>query len=327
MKKLSTELGLFHAYLFDGTGCAHALSWDEVGTWKASDGALWLHLDYAHPESKTWVLDKSGLDRLAAEALIMEETRPRITVIKDGYLMALRGVNLNPGAEPNDMVSVRLWVDQNRMISTRKRDLFSARDIVTELDLGQGPKDSAEFLVDLIDRIVARMGDTVQEIEDNMDGLEEQLLSAEGADLRSRLSGLRRQTIELRRYFSPQRDALSRLLIEKVSWFDESHRSQIREISDRLIRHVEDLDAIRERQALAQEELLSHASEQLNSRMYVLSIIAAIFLPLGFLTGLLGINVGGIPGANHPWAFSIFLLILLGIVFFVLMLFRWKKWF
>lgn len=39
--------------------------------------------------------------------------------------------------------------------------------------------------------------------------------------------------------------------------------------------------------------------------MYVLSVVAAIFLPLGFVTGLLGINVGGIPGTEWPWSFTV----------------------
>lgn len=323
----SSESGLFFAYLLDGRGGARTLSWDEVATWQVSDGVLWLHFDYSHPAARDWVLEQSGLERLVAEALIAEETRPRTTAMQDGFLMALRGVNLNPGAEPNDMVSLRLWVDKTRMISTRKRDLFSARDVVNQLNLGEGPRGAAALLVDLIDRIVLHMGDTVVDIEDMVDALEEEMLSGQDSALRSRFSGLRRQTIELRRYFSPQRDALGRLMIDKSAWLAEPDRLRLREISDRLIRHIEDLDAIRERQVLAHEELLSRMSEQLNSRMYVLSMISAIFLPLGFLTGLLGVNVGGIPGAHHPWAFSIFVLILLVIVLFVLALFRWKKWF
>ena len=98
-------------------------------------------------------------------------------------------------------------------------------------------------------------------------------------------------------------------------------------MSDRLIRHIEDLDAVRERAAVTQEELLSRLSDQMNTRMYVLSVVAAIFLPLGFLTGLLGINVGGIPGAENPWAFLLFLLFLVGIVVAQMLWFRRKKWF
>ena len=76
----------------------------------------------------------------------------------------------------------------------------------------------------------------------------------------------------------------------------------IREIAERTSRFVEDIDAAKDRAAITQEELNSRLSEQMNKAMYVLSIVAAIFLPLGLLTGLLGINVGGIPGAENKWA-------------------------
>ncbi len=89
---------------------------------------------------------------------------------------------------------------------------------------------------------------------------------------------------------------------------------RLREVGDHLIRHVEDLDAVRERAAVVQEELGARLGDQLNRRMYLLSMIAAVFLPLGFLTGLLGINVAGIPGADYPWACAIFVALLSAVV-------------
>jgi zinc transporter len=145
--------------------------------------------------------------------------------------------------------------------------------------------------------------------------------------LRLDLATLRRQTITLRRYLAPQRDAFAKLVTEKITWFDDDSRLRLREVSDRLIRNIEDLDAVRERAAVTQEELLSRLSDQMNTRMYVLSVVAAIFLPLGFLTGLLGINVGGIPGAEYPWAFLLFILFLVGIVAVQMLWFKHKKWF
>jgi zinc transporter len=60
--------------------------------------------------------------------------------------------------------------------------------------------------------------------------------------------------------------------------------------------------------------------------MYVLSVVAAIFLPLGFFTGLLGINVGGIPGAENPTAFLMFILLLIVLVIIQIAVFKWQKW-
>jgi zinc transporter len=106
----------------------------------------------------------------------------------------------------------------------------------------------------------------------------------------------------------------------------ERDQLHLREEADRVTRYVEDLDAARERAAVTQEELGNRLSEQLNSRMYVLSVVAAIFLPLGFLTGLFGINVGGIPMAENPQGFIDIVLMLLLITGLQVVLFRWRRW-
>lgn len=93
-----------------------------------------------------------------------------------------------------------------------------------------------------------------------------------------------------------------------------------------MMRYIEDLDSSRERASVAQEELMSRLSENMEKRMYVLSIVSTVFLPLSFLTGLLGINVGGIPGAENKSAFLIFCLILSGIGAIQFWIFKIKKW-
>jgi zinc transporter len=81
-----------------------------------------------------------------------------------------------------------------------------------------------------------------------------------------------------------------------------------------------------DRASITQEELNNKLSEQMNRAIYTLSIVAAIFLPLGLLTGLLGINVGGIPGAENRWAFILVVLILIDIAIGLLVWFKKIKW-
>lgn len=318
--------GLIHAYLLNGSGGGRRLSWPEVEAWAPAQGKLWLHFDYSDPQAREWISGNAGLDTLVADALLTEETRPRSTGIGDGLLIALRGVNLNPESQPEDMVSIRLWAEENRVISTRKRQLLSISDLCQQLDNGRGPRTCAALVVELADLLVWRMSDTVDTFEDAIDELEDRVVAGASGGLRLDLAMLRKQTITLRRYLSPQREALARLMVEKLAWVGDEERMLLREVSDRLLRHIEDIDAVRERAAVTQEELMSRISEQLNSRMYVLSIIAAIFLPLGFLTGLLGINVGGIPGSENPQAFLVFSVLLVITVAIQLVVFRWKKW-
>lgn len=321
----SASVGVY-SLLLDGKGGARTLSPDELSAWSPDQGVLWVHMDYTDPEDRQWLETGSGLDPLIIEALLAEETRPRATGFEDGLLIALRGVNLTPGAEPDDMVAIRLWIDRERIVSTRRRRLQSVADVVEQLTSGRGPADSAQCLVELVDRLVGRMSDIVDQFEDRVAELEDQILEASGAAMRFELATLRRQAITLRRYLAPQREALARLITAMAGWLDDSGQLRLREVADRLARHVEDLDAVRERAAVVQEELLSRMSEQMNNRMYVLSVVAAIFLPLGFLTGLLGVNVGGIPGVDNPLAFTIFIGMMVLVVMLQVVIFRWRKW-
>lgn len=293
-------LGLIHANRFDGAGGATRLPWNEVQQWQPADGVLWLHFDYTEAATRAWLAGGSGLEKLVAEALSAEETRPRATALGDRLLASLRGVNLNPGANPEDMVAIRLWVDGHRIISTRRRVLLSVTAITEALERRQGPEDPGDFLVMLAHQLTTRMGDVVEQAENRMAELEEQLLTAQSHELRNQLASLRRQAIGLRRFLAPQREALLRLQTEKLSWLHESERSRLREASDHLIRHLEDLDAVRDRAIVTQEELVNRLSDQLNRRMYVLSVIAAIFLPLGVLRVCRASTWGASPAPTTP---------------------------
>ncbi len=324
---MDNEYGLIHALLLDGLGLAVPIDVADIHNWTKEQGVLWLHFDYSHPEAEEWLMESSGLDKVIAQALLEDETRPRATMINDGMLIALRGINHNPDAEPDDMVALRMWVDPHRIVTSRRRKFGAANIIATDLMDGRGPKNTGDFLVSMINHIVHGMSDTINDFEERTADYEDAVLSGETEGVRYDLADLRRKTITIRRYLAPERDAFSRLLIEKVSWLDANHIIQIREVNDALLRHIENLDAARDRAAVTQEELNSRLSEQLNARMYVLSVVTTVFLPLGFLTGLLGINIGGIPGADNSHAFWLFMGMLIAIVIGQVILFRWKKWF
>jgi len=318
--------GLIYAFILDGTGGARQLDWRGVRAWHHEQGPIWIHLDYSSEAARSWILNESNIDGIAAEALLNEETRPRATAINDAMLLSLRGVNFNPGSDPEDLVSIRMWLNEHQIISTRKRILLSASDIVTSFKAGDGPETTGEFLVDFAGRITARMESVVEELEDRSAQMEEAVIDGGSNILRNELSAIRRETIMLRRYLSPQREAMIKLSSVTAPWLGDNDRMRLREVTDQLIRYIEDLDSIRDRASVTQEELVNKQSEQMNSRMYVLSLVAALFLPLGFFTGLLGINVGGIPGADNPWAFLLFIVILIVIVTFQVIYFKRKQW-
>lgn len=307
---MSEADGLLCAYALDGRGGARELDWDALAAY-AGDELVWVHLHLEGARTEEWLTGPSGLPSIVAEALLYEDVRPRCTPIGAGLLVNLRGVNLNPGADPEDMVAVRVYADARRFVTVRRRRLMAVQDIRDRFASGKGPSNAGEFIVELSTRLVERMGPVVADLEDDVDALEDRALTAAQASLRTELWNLRRTAIALRRYIAPQREAMVRLSTERIDWIDASSAQRLREVADRITRYVEDLDSARERAAIVQDELNTRLTEQMNRNMYVVSVIAAVFLPLGLVTGLLGINVGGMPGEKDEWAFA---LVTLGLV-------------
>ena len=318
--------GLIHAKLLDGQGGAADVGWQHVSHWTPDQGCLWMHFDIEKTGVEDWLTNHSGLNDIAYSALLAEETRPRAINRGNNLLLALRGINLKPGSDPDDTVSIRLWSDGKRVISTRKVGLQSTEDVLEELGNGHGPRSAVELLVAWIDRITWRMSGTVDNLEEQADELEEHVVAGDTQGVRQELATLRKHCITLRRYFAPQREAMNRLINEPITWIDELNRLRLREINDRLIRHIEDIDAVRERAATAQDELLTQVSEEMNKRSYVFTVVATIFLPLGFFTGLLGINVGGMPGEGDGDVFWIVVAMCVGLTIGLGAFFRWNRW-
>lgn len=308
-----TEPGLRFAVVLDGTGGARALTWGELDLWRPEHGVLWMHLEREHPLTAHWLKTKSGIDPVLIEALIDEETRPRVETVGDGLLLVLRGIAAAPlGKESSvglgcDFVPVHIWIDGDRMISVRDRDhmLMALRDIRNALCVGRGPRAIGELLVGMADKVAADLEPVVDAIDEAVDQLEDQLIDRDAAGLGSRLAPLRRRALHLRRYLAPQRDAVRRLQEEQPSWLTPHDQVLLREVLDKLLRHVEQLDSIRDRATILHEELTSLISERIARNSNRLAAVAALLLPPGTVAALFGMNLGGIPGTSNPYAFAI----------------------
>lgn len=284
-----------------GDGPAREVPLDEAAGY-AGPGFVWIHLENGdHAE----LLGAAGGDipDVAASALVATETRPRCDRIEDGALINLRGPAAAEIDDSDRLVSIRLWARQGRINSVSRRRMVATAEVAAQMEAGKilDPGDLvaayARAISKELDPQVAALGDELDDCESGLDdprGLYR---------LRTQIARIRSEAIAFRRFVAPNRDALETLAGLDVDWLAEEDRLHIREAADRFARMTEELEAVRERAALLHEQLTDLRGEQMETRALLISIVAFIFLPLTFITGLLGMNVEGIPYADRPWAF------------------------
>lgn len=282
-------------------GAARRLSLDEASLYRG-EGLLWIHLEGRDEQDLDFLKTHEGIPDIAANALIATETRPRCDQLEDGAIVNLRG----PGdVDPNDsdrLVSIRMWVRKDRVTSLSRRTMSATAAVGRQAEEGRilDPGD----IVAAFARVISRQLDPqVAALGDNLDKCESELDDGNLYRLRTAIARLRSEAIAYRRFVAPNRDALLELAGLGVDWLSDEDRLHIREAADRFARMTEELEAVRERAALLHEQLTDLRAEQLDQRSLLISIVAFIFLPLTFITGLLGMNVEGIPYAGRPWAF------------------------
>ncbi|MFP7569836.1 zinc transporter ZntB [Marivita sp. S2033] len=272
-------------------------------------------------------LGELPLDPVVRAALSAAETRPRCTPHGDGAVVILRGVNLIEGADPEDMISLRIWIEANQIVSVGIRPLGALDDIRAMVMHDRAPATSGAMLAAIALRLIDRADPVVADLNEALDGIEDGLQDCDIAETRAAISDTRQVAIALRRYLFPQRDALTTLEVEAFVWITDIAKAHLREAVDRLSRLCEELDMIRERCQVVQDHMLDVRAEAMNQQMLVLTVVAAFFLPISFLTGLLGVNVGGVPLAQSDYGFWIVCALMLAVVGLEFVIFRKFKLF
>ena len=307
-----------------GDGPIRCLS-DEEGAAYSGPGFVWVHIEGTDEEGLTLLAGQAIPDD-ASNALVATETRPRCDVIEEGALINLRG----PAAEELDdtdrLVSIRMFIRAGKVNSVTRRPL-SATDLV-RAQMEQGTISDPGDLVAAFARAISKQLDPqVAALGDGLDDCESELDDSRALyGLRTTITKIRSEAIAFRRFVAPNRDALETLSQSDFDWLSEEDRLHIREAADRFARMTEELEAVRERSALLHEQLTDLRGEQMENRSLVISIVAFIFLPLTFVTGLLGMNVEGIPYDKEPWAFwgVVGFCVVIGAL--VLGWFMWRHW-
>ncbi|MFS6536222.1 CorA family divalent cation transporter [Idiomarina loihiensis] len=279
----------------------------------------WFHFQ-RDAEGLTEWLTQAGIPEPLIDAVLEEDTRPRFQRLPDGFMLLLRGVNLNTGESPEDMLSLRLLYYKGALYSFRKRPFLSIAKLREQLDQKLGPESLHDFIVALIEQLNLRIEDVVSSAEQKLEAIE-----GEGFDntasVQIKLTALHRRLLRLNRFIRPQLAALEKLSTETEKVMStELHQWLINE-RDTTQRLFEQIDLMLEQIWMQREQLQQAIAEKMNRNTYWLSVIAGVFLPLSFLTGVFGINIGGMPGVESEDAFMIFCgaLVVIAIVEFLLL--------
>lgn len=312
--------------MLDGNG--GSTSFSSLQDVPENPSQIWLHFDANHPEARSAMHAAApDIDEYSLNAIFDNEARPRALPLDSGVLIILRGINHNEGDEPEDMVAIRLWVSNKHLISLRYRKSKALMQVSESLDQNRGPRTIGDAVTQISANVFTFIESSIDNLDEKIDLLESKVMDEPSRKLRLDISEIRKSAIVLRRYIAPQKEAINQLRYAEANWLSTKNQRRLQEAQDTLLRSIEDLDSIRERAQVVKDELVNALSDKLNRNLYVLSVITAIFLPLGFLTGLFGINIGGMPGVDSGNAFTIFASSLSVLVIIQIILFKLFKWF
>lgn len=329
---LGYRAGLLYAFRMDARGGGLVIGWPEIDADQMGSlvhGDLWIHMNRSAPRVQRWLTGNARVPEQAAEMLLAEDPRPKFVHFAgdehhpEGFVLILRGVNLNPNADPENMVAIRLWVDEHRVISLRRRKLM-AEDVLNQaFRSGTGPVNSADLISHLTNAMMDRIDAVVDELEGELDEAEERLEEAALQGVRSQIGEIRRSAIKLKRYLAPQRDTMIRAGAEWPAWINKRDRLRLRARGERIARVVEDIDELITRAGFAHDELHARFTERMNRSNVGLTIVATIFLPMGLVASMWGMNTGNLPfteGGGGFWIVSA----IIGLVGIGLAFFGWK---
>jgi zinc transporter len=301
----------FTAILVGDGPCRHITA--EEAVLYRGPGFIWTHVENAGDEELPQFI-REDIPDVAANALVATETRPRCDRIDQGAIINIRGPAAVETDNSDRLVSIRMWARAGKVDSVTRRPLAATARVMELMKEGR-ILDPGDLVTAYAREISATLDPQVADLGDQLDDCESGLESSNKFRLRTAITRIRSEAIAFRRFVAPNRDALVTLAGMDFDWLAEDDKLHIREAADRFARMTEELEAVRERSALVHEQLTDLRAEEIDQRSLLISVVAFIFLPLTFITGLLGMNVRGIPDAEDPWAFweVVVLCVLLGI--------------
>ena len=322
MLDIAESNGLVCGYRVDASGGMTVIGWADIEPALAAEDALvWLHFDQVDARARDWI---SGCQRIPAAAkavLLGSDAHMRIEAAGSG-LCGVVGDLHHEFAQTSDQLDVlRLYLDNRCLISARRQPLAAIDKLRQSIGEGLKVERPIALVTQFLHHVTDTLGDLILELADNVDTMEDAVLDGAAVRATEELGRVRRVAARLRRHMVPQQHALLGLLSRLPTWIAEADATRLRTAIERLGALGHDLDLVQERARLLQEQAAARLMEATNRNLYILSIVTTIFLPMTLITGVFGMNLGGLPAQQDPAGFwyGIGLMVVTGLATLVLL--------
>ncbi len=303
---------------------------EECFLFKGKPTVTWINIDGLH---QVEILERLGecygLHPLVLEDILNTDQRPKMEDYGEYLYIVLKMLNFNDQSSEIEAEQVSLIVGPNFIFSFQEREGDTFNPIRERIRNGKGRirKMGADYLTyALLDSIVDNYFIILEKLGEEIEFLEEKLVTHPTPEVLQTIHVLKREMIFLRKAVWPLREVISGLERGESSLIKESTRIYLRDIYDHTIQAIDNIETYRDMISGILDIYLSSVSNRLNSVMKVLTIIATIFMPLTFLAGIYGMNFKYMPELEWRWGYPFTWLIMVGIGVFMLFYFRKKKW-
>jgi zinc transporter len=320
--------GLICGYILRSDGSLHHLDWQKVDSVMGEqDANIWLHFNLADLRAKRWIETCAAIPRAAKQILLGTSHQMMLEPIEHGLVGVLGDLHHEFDSDPSKIGVLRLYLDNRLLISVRRHPLKSIDSLRRSVADGVSAAKPISLVIRLLHHLSETFGATITELGETIDRIEDRILDDHISNESNELGRARQLIVRLRRHLVPQRHALTGLLSRLPTWLSDDETNSLRQAVERLDMLGHDLDLVQDRARLLQDELANKQAERTNHNLYVLSIVTAIFLPITLITGVFGMNVGGLPGLQSSEGFIGVMLLMLVVVVISLCLLYWKRLF
>jgi zinc transporter len=325
----SDEAGLVCSYTFTPGQAGRALEAEEAlelaATLEASTPArrfLWLHFNLSNTAAEPWLRRNLVLPDAFYECLHSGAGTTRVEQAGDSLLAVLSDVLFEFHYDAAQVSTVFICVKPGLFVSARSKPLRSIDALRESVRKGEVFNSPAQILAHLLHLQAEVLSRIVRDSTIRADLAEDNVLASRIQSSRADLGRLRRVLVRLQRLLAPEPTALFRLLSRPPSWISKVDAQDLRHAADEFATAVADSAALVERVKLVQEELAALIGEQNNRSLFILTIVTVLAVPYNVVAGLFGMNVGGIPFAEHEagfWLIAFLLSTLTGLAAWLLL--------